>query len=95
MNVTDRISQEHKAQMRNLNIELQVLKNLVQERQVLFDKVVKEVLLSLTANPTQYVLRLEAKTGEWELQLRPDVIIMPGAESGQLNRATRRALSKN
>ena len=95
MRVTDQISQENKNSLRNLNVELQVLKNLVQERQTMFTEVVREVLTSLTPNPTHYSLRQDSATGEWELELRPETLVLPGQDAAHLNRAARRQLGKN
>ena len=89
MDVSEKIDPRMKARLSNLQIECQVLKNLLAERDAALQSVVKEVLTSLTPNPTQYRLRMNPAKGEWELQLRPDMLVLPNQG---LNRAERRLL---
>ncbi len=91
MDVSQKIDAQTKARLTNLNIECQVLNNLLKEKNAVMQELVKQVLSSLTVNPTQYALKINPSQDIWDLQLRPEALLVPG-NLNLPNREARRAL---
>lgn len=94
MDVSQKIDAQTKARLNSLQIECQVLKNLLTEKDAALQELVKQILTSLTPNPTMYAFKINPSKDQWELELRPDALVIPGMNP-VLNRAARRAIGKN
>ncbi len=90
MDVSGKIDKETKATLRDLNLECQVLRNLLVQREAMLKEVLAETFNKLDASPNLYVLKIDAVRDLWELQLKPSALLVPNVA---INEAVRRTMA--
>ena len=92
MNVSDKIDPQTKAMMQNVILEIQVLQNLLKEREGIREGLIRDLLPKFTVSPELYVLKVNFKTDEWLLELKAGILTVPNIA---MNREQRRAVKNN
>lgn len=78
MDVKDQLTDGDKNRFKNLNVEIQVLTNLLAEKQQHRDEHLRSVLARLGYPPDKYGLEFNAGQDKWEVRLRKDALVVPG-----------------
>lgn len=84
MDVSQKIDAQTKTKLNHLYLECQVLRTLLREREDASQEALKLVMVNLGAAPSRYGLKVDFAKDSWNLELRPEALIIP-------NRSERRA----
>lgn len=80
MDIKDKISPEDKQQIGSLAIECQVLNNLLQQKNAIFQEKGKEILAKNGLSPERYALKFNPSQDLWEAELKQGALILPNRE---------------
>ena len=77
MDIKDKLSVEHKAVLKNLAIEVNVLQKLMTEHRAVLEQVGKEILTDIGLSTAIYNLAFNPGKDLWEANLKEDALVVP------------------
>lgn len=78
IDIKDKVTPVEKMQLQNVNLEVAVLKHLLEERQNLLQALGRALLERLHFPPQVYNLVASPRQNKWEVQVKPDNLLLPG-----------------
>ena len=78
IDIKDKLTAQEKQAFENLRVETQVLQNLLNERRGFAQQFLEDILQKLGYNTMLYGFEFNFGQNKWEIQLRPDAIVLPG-----------------
>ena len=79
IDIKDKVTPEEKRQLQNVNLEVVVLKHLLEERQNLLQTLGRGLLERLHYSPQVYNLVASPVQDKWEVRVNPENLLLPGA----------------